>query len=148
MAGTFRIGNPAAVPAPTAAGHAVPVDSNLRIDRIRMPLSFSGVQSVTGATGNITIDPSVSGNNRNYTITGNVTFLEPATGVDGQVIQITARATNEQVVTIHADIERLEGLPTTYTVPNGKLFRAALRYSAIAGTGTGGWVLEAARASV
>lgn len=148
MAGVVRLGNPAAVPPPTAAGHAVPVGAGVRIENQYMPQSFANSVLVSNATGNQVLDPTTP-NNKNFVMTGNITILEPVAGDDGQVIQITARASGAQrTVTIHADIERLDGLPTSYDVGVGLLFRGALRYSEIALGGAGGWILEAARVSV
>lgn len=147
MSGVVRLGNPAAVPAPTAAGHAVPVGAGLRIDNDYMPSSFSNTVTVNSATGDQTLDPD-TGNNKNFVMTGNITILEPIAGDDGQVMQITARASGAtRTVTIDSSIERLDGLPTSYSVDTGLLFRGALRYSEIALGGAGGWVLEAARVS-
>jgi hypothetical protein len=148
MAGTVRLGNPAVVPAPTAAGHAVPVGSGLRFDNQYMPMAFAGSVVVDPATGAQTLDPSTA-NNKNFVMTGDITINEPIAGDDGQVMQITARASGAtRVVTIHANIERLDGLPATYSTATGKIFRGALRYSDLAAAGSGGWILEAARVTL
>lgn len=145
MAGTVRLGNPAAVPAPTEAGHAVPVGAGLRFDRTYMPTAFSTTVTTASATGDQTLDPT-AGNNKNFVMTGDIQILEPIAGDDGQVIQVAARASGSlRVVTIHGNIERLDGLPTTYDVGVGLVFRGALRYCEIALGGGGGWILEAAR---
>lgn len=147
MAGVVRLGNPAVVPAPTEAGHAVPVGAGLRFDRTYMPVSFSDTVTTNSATGDQTLDPLL-GNNKNFVMTADIQILEPIAGDDGQVMQIAARASGAQrIVTIHANIERLDGLPATYTVGVGLIFRGALRYCEIALGGAGGWILEAARVS-
>lgn len=117
------------------------LDANARVLVENMPLALSGTLATAGATGTVTLDPTLNGNNRDLTMTGDCTLAEPAAGVNGQVLQVTAVASGaDRTVTFDAALERLTGINASYTVPSGKKLRAALRYSSV---GTGGWVVEA-----
>jgi hypothetical protein len=106
-----------------------------------LPRVLSLRRTHSATTGNITIDASLSGNNREVTATGNITFLAPTGGIFAQVLQVEVLASGgSRTITIDSGIQRLTGVTATYTVPSGKLLRLALRYSALANA----WVAESA----
>jgi hypothetical protein len=102
----------------------------------RLPNVLSTVRTAS----TLSIDASVSGNNVNYTATGNVTVNVPTNGADHQVLQVVILASAAITVTFNASLQRLTGIDASYTVPAGKKMRIALRRSDL---GSVTWIVEA-----
>lgn len=107
----------------------------------RMPQVSSTVRAVTGATGAITPDATVVGNNLDYTASGNVTFNPPTGGANRQVLRIAVLASGaDRTVTFAAGIRIGSGITRgPLTVTSGQVLLAALEYSTLINA----WVLTA-----
>lgn len=113
--------------------HAASAITSGNLDAARMPQVSSAVTAATGVSGAVTIDPTVNGNFRDYTATGNITFNDPAAGSNYQIIKVRVLASGgTRTVTIHANTRVSTGLTRgAHSIASGEIWEAVFEYSSL-----------------